>query len=303
VLVYLEVCVESVLLEDCVVDAPWFRLDVAPEVFVVWFAETPLVTFWLPSPTCTPGLMLAPAFTDELAMPTFASTPTFGFTFVLVLLVEGDVLELLVEPLGLDVLLPDVEDWPVLVPWFIVEVEFVLVADWLALTPLVTDWLPLPMLTPGLTLAPRFTSVLLMPTFASTPTFGFTLSEELLAPVEGVVPEVELELPVPLVDPEDVEPESEPLALPELVPPVVPPLRDWVPRVPLRSLPPEMAELLVAPPVPDAFVPYVPERSLPLELVLPMAPFIAPPVAAPAVPLVLPAGVPLADVDVSLQSM
>jgi len=241
-------------------------VEVAPELFVVWLADTPLVTFWLPSPTCTPGLMLAPAFTDELAMPTFASTPTFGFTFVPELLVEGEVLpELLDVPLVPDVLLPEVEDWFVLVPWFIVEVEPMSVADWFALTPLETDWLPLPMLTPGLTLAPRFTSVLLMPTFASTPTFGFTLSEELLVPVEGVLevdPLVLLEGVEELeVEPDEVvplpEPDREPLALPEFVVPelVLPVPRLLVPEVPVRSLPPEIAELLVVPPVPAAFVP------------------------------------------------
>jgi len=281
---YFEVPVE--VPDDWSVDAPWFMVDVAPELLVVWFADTPLVTFWLPSPTCTPGLMFAPAFTDEFAIPTFASTPTFGFTFVLELLVEGEVLlEPDDEPLVPDVPLPDVVDWFVLVPWFIDEVEPMSVADWFALTPLETDWLPLPMFTPGLTFAPRFTSVLLMPTFAPTPTFGFTLSEELLVPVEGEAEllleddgEVELVPLVPLVpeedgaaEPELPEPESEPLALPErvLLPelelpefrlpevelPEVPLLREFVPVVPVRSLPPEMAELLVVPPAPAAFVP------------------------------------------------
>src|SRR5688572_17541380 len=46
---------------------------------------------------------------------------------------------------------------------------------WFALTLLDTDWSPLPTFTPGLMFAPAFTSVLLMPTLASTPTFGFTL--------------------------------------------------------------------------------------------------------------------------------
>jgi hypothetical protein len=51
---------------------------------------------------------------------------------------------------------------------------------WFAVTPLDTLWSPLPTLTPGLMFAPAFTSVLLMPTLASTPTFGFTLTFELV---------------------------------------------------------------------------------------------------------------------------
>ena len=47
----------------------------------LWLALTPLPTFWSPLPTFTPGLMLAPALTSVLLMPTLASTPTFGFTF------------------------------------------------------------------------------------------------------------------------------------------------------------------------------------------------------------------------------
>src|SRR5512138_1264908 len=105
-----------------------------------------------------PGLTLTPALTSLLAMPTLASTPTFGVT--------------LVAPAA--ALWPVVEDWSVAAPWFIVELAFVLLDDWFAVTPLVTDWSPLPMFTPGLMLAPALTSVLLMPTLASTPTFWFT---------------------------------------------------------------------------------------------------------------------------------
>jgi len=77
----------------------------------------------------------------------------------------------LVEPDALPV--PD--DWLVCAPWSIVEDGFVVVALWLAVAPLDELTLPEPMFTSGLTLAPAFTSVLLIPTFASTPTLGFTL--------------------------------------------------------------------------------------------------------------------------------
>lgn len=239
------------LVEDWFVDAPWFRVEVALVLLDCWFALTPLVTDWLPSPTCTPGLMFAPAFTAEFAMPTFASTPTFGFTLSDCVPDVGDEVpvpdvEPDVEPDVLPVVLaPD--DWFVLVPWFIVDDEPVEVADWFALTPLSTVWLPLPMFTPGLTFAPRFTSVLLTPTFASTPTFGFTLSDEVL-PVEDGEDALPLDEVLPLDDDgEDAVPlddEGEDV-LPEMLPELVEPLTpfDWllVPEVPRRSLPPETA--------------------------------------------------------------
>src|SRR5438552_10625843 len=50
-------------------------------VVALWFADTPLDVFWSPVPMFTPGLMFAPALTSVLLMPTFASTPTLGFTF------------------------------------------------------------------------------------------------------------------------------------------------------------------------------------------------------------------------------
>ena len=260
--------------DDWLVDAPWFMFEVAFVLLVVWFADTPLVTSWLPLPTCTPGLTLAPAFTDEFAIPTLASTPTFGLTLVLELL-EGEV-ELpdalegeLVDDEVPEPEVPDEVDWFVLVPWFIVEVEPTSVEDWLALTPLFTDWLPLPMFTPGLTFAPRLTSVLLIPTFASTPAFGFTLSEEVegdvddVLPLEGEAEELLLdEGEVLLVDGEEAEPdeadplEVEPLRLPEdVVPPVAPLVRLLVPVVPARSLPPEVAAPLVETPPVAALVP------------------------------------------------
>jgi hypothetical protein len=46
---------------------------------------------------------------------------------------------------------------------------------WFADVLLDTDWSPLPTFTPGLMSAEAFTSVLLTPTFASTPTLGLAL--------------------------------------------------------------------------------------------------------------------------------
>ena len=81
--------------------------------------------------------------------------------------------------------LPEPVDWLVCAPCVIVEDGFVLVAFWLALAePVDTLESPVPRFTPAPTLAPAFTSVLLMPTFASTPTFGFTFT-----PPEGAVVE------------------------------------------------------------------------------------------------------------------
>src|SRR5438270_11931215 len=78
--------------------------------------------------------------------------------------------------------LPEPEDWLVCAPWFIVEDGLVVVALWLAEVLLETFWSPVPTFTPGLILALALTSVLLMPTFASTPTFGLTFT-----PPEGAV--------------------------------------------------------------------------------------------------------------------
>ena len=85
--------------------------------------------------------------------------------------------------------LPEPDDWLVCAPWFMVDDGLVVVALWFALTPLETFWSPVPALIPGLMFAPALTSLLLMPTFASTPTFGFTLT-----PPEGDVLLVEPEL-------------------------------------------------------------------------------------------------------------
>ncbi|HYY60333.1 MAG TPA: hypothetical protein VE756_02990 [Burkholderiales bacterium] len=105
-------------------------------------------------------------------------------------LVDGDEAPLLVDGDVVPEALPDVvpealpepEDWLVCAPWFMVEDGFVVVALWFADTLLEVFWSPVPMFTPGLMFAPALTSVLLMPTFASTPTFGFTFT-----PPEGVV--------------------------------------------------------------------------------------------------------------------
>lgn len=165
--------------------------DVEELGFVVvdcWSALAPLVTLCEPLPTFTPGLMFAPAFTLELSTPTFAPTPTFGFTFVLLDVPDVPEVPELVEPLvvPLDwsavplaplVVLPEPDDWLLVAPWDIEDDGLVVVVCWSALAPLVTLCEPLPMFTPGLTSAPMFALELLTPTFASTPTFGFTLSD------------------------------------------------------------------------------------------------------------------------------
>lgn len=142
-----------------------------------WLADAPLVTSCEPPPVLTPGLMLAPAFTLELLTPTSAFTPTFGFTlvvFALELPVGCDALEASDVDDGLVAPVP--EDWLVDAPCDSDEDELVLEVCWLASTPLVTLCDPLPTLMPGLTFAPTFALELLTPTFASTPTLGFTLS-------------------------------------------------------------------------------------------------------------------------------
>ncbi|TMG76848.1 MAG: hypothetical protein E6H77_08240 [Betaproteobacteria bacterium] len=67
--------------EDCEVCAPCVMVDDGLVVVALWFALTPLETFWSPVPALIPGLMFAPALTSLLLIPTFASTPTLGFTF------------------------------------------------------------------------------------------------------------------------------------------------------------------------------------------------------------------------------
>jgi hypothetical protein len=102
--------------DDWLLCAPWLMVDDGLVVVALWFADTPLETFWSPVPTFTPGLMLALALTSVLLTPTFASTPTFGLTFTPP---EGDVLEPLVPPLDAEgVLLP-----PLAAPEVLVEPE------------------------------------------------------------------------------------------------------------------------------------------------------------------------------------
>jgi hypothetical protein len=71
------------------------------------------------------------------------------------------------------------------------------VDDWFAVTPLEVLLLPLPTFTPGLTFAPALMSVLLTPTFASTPTFGLTSIDrpvgEVVLEVDGAEPPVAAE--------------------------------------------------------------------------------------------------------------
>jgi hypothetical protein len=169
---------------DCEVDELGFV------IVDCWSALAPLVTLCEPLPTFTPGLMFAPAFTFELSTPTFAPTPTFGLTSVLLVvpevpalsadepLVLPDVVELSVEDAPLAC--PDesaLVDWSLVAPCDIDDDAFVLDDCWLAVAPLVTLCDPSPMFTPGLTSAPMLALEFATPTFAFTPTFGFTLSE------------------------------------------------------------------------------------------------------------------------------
>jgi hypothetical protein len=66
--------------DDCVDVAPWVIVDEEFMSVEAWFADTPLVTLWLPVPKLMPGLMLAAALTSVLLTPTFAFTSTLGFT-------------------------------------------------------------------------------------------------------------------------------------------------------------------------------------------------------------------------------
>jgi len=233
-----------------------------------WLAVTPLLTLWLPLPTWMPGLMFAPALTALFAMFAFASTPTFGFTLSAPETDEPEVLLGAVLPVPLVVL-----DCPTDEPCVELDVAPVLFAVWFAVTPLVTLWLPLPTFTPGLMLAPRFTSVLLMLALASTPTFGFTLSVGLtdrpLLELEGVVEDVE-------GDVEDDEPEGEVLEVEPLIEPLL------VEAEPLVA--PLDVEVEPLRPLPEALLPDMPLPDVPLVVAPPL---VVPPAIEPLVPLLL----------------
>lgn len=120
------------VVDDCVLEAPWFIVEELPEEVDCWFAVAPLVTDWLPLPMFTPGLMFAAAFTSVLLMPTFASTATFGSTFTLRPLASRDAL-VPVEALPLR---DDCTPWTPCVAEALLPV---LVVRWPAETPLETD--------------------------------------------------------------------------------------------------------------------------------------------------------------------
>jgi hypothetical protein len=153
---------------------PWVVDDDEFTSVEVWLVETLLETDWSPLEfTLTPGLILAPTLRSVLLMPTLASTPTFGFTlsvgFIENVPVESAVFD---EADGVAV----VDDCVPEVLCAVEADELRSVDDWLVETLLETDWPPLEFtLTPGLTFAPTLRSLLLMFTFAPTPTFGFTL--------------------------------------------------------------------------------------------------------------------------------
>jgi len=261
---------------------PWFIVDELFTSVDVWFALVELETLWSPLPTFTPGLMFADALRSVLLIPTFAFTSTFGFTLSRLPDDEDDVVGD-IEPDVVD------EVWPLVTPWFMFDVEFVLLDVWLALTLLEVELLPVveplvPVLTPGLTFTPAFTFEFATPTFAFTPTFGFTfvLVEPLVRP-EPVLPLVE---PVPLV-----VPPMEPLPLvdPERVPLVEPMLLVML----LPDVPPEAREPLVLP-VPDAMAPEEVEPCLAVPLV---DPAMEPCRAEFVTSVVLPAVVPAMPVD------
>ena len=95
------------------------------------------------------------------------------------LLVEGAVPPAALEVVPVALPEPELE----VAPWFIVEDGLVVVAFWLAeAEPVDTLESPVPRFTPAPTFAPALTSVLLMPTFAST--FGLTFT-----PPDGAVVE------------------------------------------------------------------------------------------------------------------
>jgi hypothetical protein len=160
------------VVEDWSVEALCEAVDDELMSVELWFALTLLDTDWSPPcplrSTLIPGLTFAPRFTSLLPRFTFASTPTFGLAFTLVPALPPVAAGSVAGDVALDCVLDAL--------WSIVEEELMSVELWFAVTPLETLWSPLPTFTPGLIFAPAFTSVLLIPTLASTPTFGFTLT-------------------------------------------------------------------------------------------------------------------------------
>lgn len=129
------------------------------------------------------------------------------------------------------------DDCSVLPDWLIEDDELRSVDCCAALVLLATLWSPLPTFTPGLTLAAALMSVLLMPTFAFTPTLGLTVVEA--APVESIV----LDDCVPVV-PSVVEAEPDVLLPRVLSMPEFDPAPDVPPAV---ALPEVLASVLALP--------------------------------------------------------
>ena len=194
------------LVEVCELLVPWFIVDVEPMSVDDWFALTELLVLLLPLPTFTPGLMFAPAFTSELATPTFAFTPTFGFTF---------------SELEVDDVEGDVE---------LVEPE----------VPLVEPEVPLVEPVPRVELPEPLSEPLVLP-FVVPVVEPVPLREPLVEPVDPVEPIVPLDVVLPLVPRVPVE-FVEPLVVP-LTPPaptVLPDVPDDV--VDPVALPPVVVE-------------------------------------------------------------
>jgi hypothetical protein len=63
-------------------EAPCEEFDVAFVELEDWLAVTPLPTLWLPLPTFTPGLTLAPALRLLLLTSTLALRSTFGLALI-----------------------------------------------------------------------------------------------------------------------------------------------------------------------------------------------------------------------------
>ena len=154
----LDGCVEALLLDevdgwvldDCVPDAPWPRVDVEFTSVEVWLAEVVLLVVLLPLPMFTPGLTLALAFRSVLLTPTFAFTSRFGFTLMERWLVSD---ELLLD--GVALLAPDMPfATPTPVVVLVLGAAYVLDDDVPLLTVLEPLTLALPLAVPALPLTP-----------------------------------------------------------------------------------------------------------------------------------------------------